>query len=178
VIGTIVKLILGVVVIGAVVVGVAAVVPSPSTCTVDAPWGTAGTAQAKWDAWAGGSGGSGGSSVTFAEGDATAILRAHLGTTTPLVDLVVHFCADGTAQVSFGFKAGPMTLHGAADGTISATSPLSVAVTSVRVGALPSAVSDPIVNAVKGVATDAGSLGLAGPVKTVTVTKGQVVVAK
>lgn len=174
-IGTIVKLILGVVVIGAVVVGVAAVVPSPSTCTAEATPGTAATAQAKWDAWAGGSGGS---SVTFTEGDATAILRAHLGTGTPLVDPVVHFCADGTAQVSFGFKAGPMTLRGAADGTISATSPLSVTVTSVRVGALPSAVSDPIVNAVKGVASDAGSLGLVGPVQTVTVTKGQVVVAK
>jgi hypothetical protein len=175
VIGTIVKLLLGVVVIGAVVVGVAAVVPSPSTCTADAPAGTAATAQAQWDAWASGTGGQ---SVTFTEGDATAVLRAHLGTDTPLVDPVVHFCADGTAQVSFGFKAGPLTLHGAADGTISATSPLSVAVTSIRVGALPSAVSDPIVNTVKGVATDAGSLGLAGPVRTVTVTKGQVVVAK
>ncbi len=174
-IGTIVKLVLGVVVIGAVAVGVAAVVPSPSTCTADAAPGVAATAQAKWDAWASGSGGQ---SVTFTEGDATAVLRAHLGTGTPLVDPVVHFCDDGTAQVSFGFKAGPLTLHGAADGTISPASPLSVTVSSIRVGALPSAVSDPIANTVKGVATDAGSLGLAGPVKTVAVTKGQAVVAK
>ncbi|MFN8630354.1 MAG: hypothetical protein U0838_08530 [Chloroflexota bacterium] len=173
-VGTIIKLVLGVVVIGAVGVGVAAVVPSPSTCTTDVAPGSASDAQAKWDGSANGSA----ASVTFTEADATAVLRSHLGKDTPLADPVVHFCADGTAQVSFGIKAGPVTLHSVADGTISPTSPLSVKVTAIRVGALPTAISDPVVNAVKGVATDAGSLGLAGPVKSVTVTKGQAVVAK
>lgn len=173
-VGAIVKLVLGVVVIGGAVGVVATVVPTPSTCTPDAVATSAKDAQARWDAWAGGSG----TSVTFTEGDATAVLRDRLGADTRLVDPVVHFCGDGTAQVSFGFKAGPATLHGVADGTISPTSPLSVKITTVRVGALPSALSDPVVNAVKGVATDAGSLGLAGPVKTVTVTRGQVVVAR
>ena len=49
---------------------------------------------------------------------------------------------------------------------------------SARYIATGSLVFAPIVNAVKGVASDAGSLGLVGPVQTVTVTKGQVVVAK
>ena len=174
-IGTIVKIVLGVVVIGAAAVAVLTIVPTPSTCTPGTTVPATSNAQARWDAWAKASAPA---SVTFTEADASAVLRAHLGSASPISDPVVHFCGDGTAQVSFGYKVGPATVKGVAEGTITATSPLTVDVAAIRVGGLPSSVTAPIVDTIKGIASDATSLGLAGPVKTVKVTTGQVVVTQ
>ena len=92
-------------------------------------------------------------------------------------DPVVHFCADGTAQVSFGYKAGPVTLKGVGEGTIT-----PVAAGRRRDG-------DPGRRAPVGGERRSSAPSRAsrrmrrrwawrGPVKTVTVTKGQVVVAQ
>ncbi len=172
-IGTIIKIVLGVIVIGVVAVAVLSIVPTPSTCTPAATVPATSDAQARWDAW---TKASAPSSVTFTEADASAVLRAHLGTASPVSDPVVHFCGDGTAQVAFGYQVGPATVKGVAEGTISATSPLTVDVTAIRVGGLPSAVTAPVLSTIKGIASDAASLGLAGPVKAVKVSTGQVVV--
>ena len=91
---------------------------------------------------------------------------------------VVHFCADGTAQVSFTYPAGPVSIKGLATGAVEPTSPLSVTVTSIQVGGLPSAVTDPIVGSIRDIAADASSLGLVGPVESVVVTEGQAVISQ
>jgi len=170
---TIIKIVLGVAVVGVVAVAVLSIVPTPATCTPGTSLAATSDAQARWDAWAKASAPV---TVTFTEADATSVLRGHLGAASPISDPVVHFCGDGTAQVEFGYKIGPATVKGVAEGTISATSPLTVDVTAIRVGGLPSSVTAPVVDTIKGIAKDAGSLGLAGPVKTVKVSTGQVVV--
>ena len=167
-IGKVVAVILGVVVIGVVVVGFLAFVPSPSTCTPDAAAGDAAGAEARWEAW---TTAGAGSSVTFTEAEATAILRSRRPDLA-IKDPVVHFCGDGSVQLSFSYPLGPVAVKGVATGTIEATSPLSVTVESVAIGGLPSAATDAVLGSVKQVASDASSLGLAGPVKSVAITQG------
>jgi hypothetical protein len=53
-----------------------------------------------------------------------------------------------------------------------------VAVTSIAIGGLPSAVTDPLVGAIRDVASDASSLGLEGPVNSVQVSEGLVTVGQ
>lgn len=173
-IGKVLAVVLGVVVVGVVVVGFLAVVPSPATCTPDAAVGSAEEARAKWDAWASAAAPA---TVTFTEGEATAVLRDQ-GTDLAISDPVVHFCADGTAQLSFTYALGPVPVKGVATGSVESTSPLSVTVTSIAVGGLPSAVTDPVIGSIKDVASEASSLGLVGPVNSVTVTEGQVTVGQ
>jgi hypothetical protein len=173
-IGKVLAIVFGVVVVGAVVVGFLAVVPSPSTCTPDVAAGSAAEARAKWDAWAA-SGPP--SDVTFTEADATAILREQ-SPDLAIKDPVVHFCGDGTAQLSFSYPVGPVTVKGVATGTVGSTSPLSVGITSIAIGGLPSAMTEPVVGAVKDVAAKAASLGLEGPINAVSVSQGQVTVSQ
>jgi len=173
-IGKVVAIVLGVVVIGVVVVGFLAVVPSPATCTPDVAVSATSDARSRWDAWAAAAAPA---SVTFTEADATAVLREQ-DRDLAIKDPVVHFCSDGTAQVSFTYPLGPLTIKGVATGTIGSMSPLSVTVTSIAVGGLPSAVTDPVVGSIKDVASQASSLGLAGPVKDVKVSQGQVTVSQ
>jgi hypothetical protein len=176
-IGKVFGIVLGVVVIGVVVVGFLAVVPTPATCTPDvaASGGSvASDARSRWDAW---TATSAPASVTFTEADATAILRDQ-NPDTAIKDPVVHFCSDGTAQVSFSYPLGPITIKGVATGTIGSMSPLSVTVTSIAIGGLPSAVTDPVVGSIRDIASQASSLGLAGPVKDVTVSRGQVTISQ
>ena len=173
-IGKVVGIVLGVVVVGVVVVGFLAVVPSPATCTPDVAVAAASDALSRWDAWAAADPPA---SVTFTEADATAVLREQ-NTALAIKDPVVHFCSDGTAQLSFTYPLGPITIKGVAIGTVESISPLAVTVTSIAIGGLPSAVTDPVVGTVKDVVEQASSLGLAGPVKDVKIERGQVTVAQ
>lgn len=173
-VGKVIAVVLGVVVVGVVVVGFLAVVPSPSTCTPDVAAGDAADARARWDAWATSAAPA---TVTFTEADATATLRAN-APDLAIKDPVVHFCSDGTAQVSFTYPVGPITVKGVATGTVGSTSPLTVEVTSIAIGGLPSAVTDPVVGAVKDIAAKAASLGLEGPITGVSVSQGQVTVSQ
>lgn len=173
-IAKVLALVVGVVVVGAAAVSVLLVVPSPSTCTPDAAVGSAAEARAKWEAWASAAPPA---TVTFTEGDATAVLRDQ-GRDLAITDPVVHFCADGTAQLSFSYALGPVPVKGVATGTVESTSPLSVTVTSIAIGGLPSAATDPFVGAIRDVASDASSLGLVGPVNSVQVSEGQVTVGQ
>jgi hypothetical protein len=173
-IGKVLAIVFGVVVVGAVVVGFLAVVPSPSTCTPDVAAGSAADARAQWDAWAAAAPPS---DVTFTEADATAILRER-SPDLAIKDPVVHFCGDGTAQLSFSYPIGPVTVKAVATGTVGSTSPLSVEITSIAIGGLPSAITEPVVGAVKDVAAKAASLGLEGPINAVSVSQGQVTVSQ
>jgi hypothetical protein len=173
-IAKVLAVVVGVVVVGAATVSILLVVPSPSTCTPDADVGSAAEARAKWEAWASASPPA---TVTFTEGEATAVLRDQ-GRDLSITDPVVHFCADGTAQLSFTYALGPVPVKGVATGTVESASPLSVVVTSIAIGGLPSAATDPLVGAVKDVASEAASLGLVGPVNSVQVTEGQVTVGQ
>jgi hypothetical protein len=176
VIGVLLKVVLGVLVIGAGVAVVATIVPTPTACTPDVTASSASDAVERWDAWASGPAPA---SVTFTEADATAVLREHIaGTDVPLVDPVVHFCSDGSVEVSFAASVGPVSAHGLATGTIAAASPLSIDVTSIQVGALPDALGQLVVGAIGDIAADASSLGLVGPVGAVEVTEGQVTVSQ
>ena len=175
-IGKVVALILGVVVIGVVVVGFMAIVPSPATCTPDAAVAGTSDARSRWDAWAAKAPPA---SVTFTEADATAVLREQIqGQGLAIKDPVVHFCGDGTAQLSFTYQLGPVPIKGVAVGSVAATSPRGVTVSSIRIGGLPTAVTDPVVSAVKDVAAQAASLGLAGPVKVVKVSQGTATISQ
>ena len=93
-------------------------------------------------------------------------------------DPVVHFCGDGTAQLSFSYPVGPVTVKGVAAGTVASSSPLSVQITSIAIGGLPSAITEPVVGAVKDVVAEAASLGLEGPINGVSVSQGQVTVSQ
>ena len=175
-IGKVVALILGVVVIGVGVVGFMAIVPSPATCTPDATVAGTSDARNRWDAWAAKAPPA---SVTFTEADATAVLREQIqGQGLAIKDPVVHFCGDGTAQLSFTYQLGPVPIKGVAVGSVAATSPRGVTVSSIRIGGLPTAVTDPVVSAVKDVAAQAASLGLAGPVKVVKVSQGTATISQ
>jgi hypothetical protein len=173
-IGKVIGIVLGVVVVGVVVVGFLAIVPSPATCTPDVAASAASDARSRWEAWAATAAPA---SVTFTEADATAVLRDQ-NPGLAIKDPVVHFCSDGTAQLSFTYPLGPVTIRGVATGTVESTSPLAVTVTSIAIGGLPTAVTDPIVGSIKDVAAQASSLGLTGPVKDVTVSRGQVTVSQ
>ncbi len=173
-VGKVIALVLGIVIVGVVVVAFLAVVPSPATCTPDVAVGSVADARAKWDAWATKSPPA---SVTFTEADATAVLRDQ-AKDLAIEDPVVHFCSDGTVQLSFTYPAGPVSVKGVATGTVEASSPLSVTVGSIAIGGLPSAVTDPVVGAVKDVASQASSLGLVGPVNAVQVTAGQATISQ
>ena len=173
-VGKVVALVLGVVVVGALVVAFLAVVPSPATCTPDVAVGSAADARAKWDAWAVKAPPA---SVTFTEADATAVLRDQ-AKDLAIKDPVVHFCSNGTVQLSFTYPAGPLSIKGVATGTVQATSPLTVTIDTIAIGGLPSAVTDPVVGAVKDVASQASSLGLVGPVHAVQVSAGQATISQ
>jgi hypothetical protein len=173
-IGKVIGVVLGVVVVGVVVVGFLAIVPSPATCTPDVAASTASDARSRWEEWAAKAPPA---SVTFTEADATAVLRDQ-SPDIAIKDPVVHFCSDGTVQVSFTYPLGPVTVKGVATGTIGSMSPLSVTVTGIAIGGLPSAVTAPVVGSIKDVASKASSLGLAGPVKDVKVSRGQVTVSQ
>jgi len=173
-IGKVLATVFGVVVVGVVVVGFLAVVPSPSTCTPDAVAGSAADARAKWDGWASSAPPA---TVMFTEAEATAILREQ-SPDLAIKDPVVHFCGDGTAQLSFSYPVGPVTVKGVATGTVASSSPLSVEITSIAIGGLPSAITAPVVGAVKDIAAQAASLGLEGPIDQVSVSQGQVAVSQ
>ena len=175
-IGRIVGLVLGVVVIGVVVVGFLAIVPTPATCTPDATVPATTDVQARWDAYAAAPPPA---TVTITEGEATALVQAQVQRENLAIkDPVVHFCSDGTAQLSFTYPVGPLSIKGVATGTVKTTSPVGVSVTSILVGGLPAAVTDPVVGAVKDIADKGSSLGLAGPVGSVQVSQGQVTVSQ
>ena len=173
-VGTIVKIVLGVAVVGVGVVAFLTFVPSPATCTPDAVSGSAVDARAKWDGWASSAPPA---TVTFTEAEATAIVREQ-SPNLAIKDPVVHFCGDGTAQLSFSYPVGPVTVKGTATGTVASTSPLSVEITSIAIGGLPSAITEPVVGAVKDIAAEAASLGLEGPIHQVSVSQGQVTVSQ
>jgi hypothetical protein len=171
-IGKVLATVLGVVVVGVLVVGFLAVVPSPSTCTPDATAASAADARAKWDGWASSAPPA---TVTFTDAEATAIVREQ-SPDLAIKDPVVHFCGDGTAQLSFSYPVGPV--KGVATGTVASSSPLSVEITSIAIGGLPSAITEPVVGAVKDVVAEAASLGLEGPINGVSVSQGQVTVSQ
>jgi hypothetical protein len=175
-IGLLVKLVLAVLLVGAGAAAVLTVTGSPAACTPDVQVPASAEAFARRQSFVDHRAPA---SVTSDEGDATAVLRDRLsGQGLPLRDPVVHFCKDGSAQVSFSAPAGPATIKALATGTVAATSPLWVQVTGIGLGGLPRAVTDPLGDALKDPTRDTTSLGLEGAVKTVVITEGKVRITK
>lgn len=173
--GALIKIILaGGVVVGAGVVMVA-VVPTPGACTTDVVLPEVTDVQAKWDSFVSGVAPD---RVGFDEAEVTVTLRDALETAgeTGVSDVMVHFCGDGTAQLAFTYSVGPVPVHGLAKGTIPAGSPLRLVVDELVIGGLPTALTDPAVEAARDLIDRVTSFDLEGPIDRVEVLQGSVTV--
>ncbi|MFI5254120.1 MAG: hypothetical protein ACHQ15_01485 [Candidatus Limnocylindrales bacterium] len=151
-----------------------AVLVTPKTCTPDT--GVTGTSVlfARWDAFVHGAPPQ---QVTFDEAQATAALQEALTLAdVPIAQVRVHFCADGTAELAFGYGLGPVEAHGLAVGTIPAGSPLRLRIVRVVIGGLPTAVTDLALDRLRTLLEPITTLSLSGPIDRVQVSRGAIVI--
>jgi hypothetical protein len=172
--GLLIRIILAGAVVATVGVVGLAVLPTPRPCTPDVALPVVTDVSARWNAFVHGAAPQ---QVRFDEAETTLTLQRALGgAELPVSDVRVHFCADGTAQLTFTYRWGPVSAHGLATGTLPATSPLRLSVGQVVIGDLPTAVTDPAVDAARELVDRVTSLSLAGPIDRVEVDAGSIVI--
>jgi hypothetical protein len=172
--GLLIRIIMAGAAVATVVVVGLAVVPTPRPCTPDVALPVVSDVFARWDAFVRGAAPQ---QVRFDEAEATATLqRALEGAELPVSDVRVHFCADGTAQLAFTYRWGPVSAHALATGTLPAASPLRLSVDEVAIGGLPTVVTDPALDAARGLLDRVTSLSLVGPIDRVEVEAGSIVI--
>jgi hypothetical protein len=174
VIGLLVRVVLAGAVVATVAVVGLAIVPTPRACTSDVAPPSVTDVFARW---AGFVRGAAPAQVRFSEAEVTAALEeTRAGADLPISDLHVHFCADGTAQLAFTYRWDPVSAHGLAIGTVPADSPLHLRIEHLVVGGLPTAVTDPALEAVRAFLDPVTSLSLEGPIDRVEIIEGWIVI--
>jgi hypothetical protein len=172
--GALIRLILVAAVLGGGAVVVLAVAQTPKACTPEVAPARTNDVITQWQAFvrAGAP-----DQIRFDEAEATAALQAAMtGADLPVTDVRVHFCADGTAQLSFAYRVGPFAAHGLASCTVPPSSPLRLHITRVVIGAVPTALTDPIVGQLSDFLDPLTALSLSGPIDRVEIVAGAIVV--
>jgi hypothetical protein len=172
--GALIRLVLVAAVLGGAGVAVLAVSKTPEACTPDVALAKTNDVVTQWQAFvrAGAP-----DQIRFDEAEATAALQAAMsGADLPVSNVRVHFCADGTAELSFVYPLGPLAIHGLATATVPPSSPLHLDIGRVIIGAVPTALTDAVVGQFREFLDPLTALSLSGPIDRVEIVEGAIVI--